>query len=126
VGSDLLTSSIFPVGHPRLFSSHPHPRGPAAGRQFRGDQVFAGNEAHLQIRGRIYDFIDPMLPCCVKVNSGNLRKDINSNRLATYTEERALLREICNSQINKRGSAFAFSASAFTNMSRSFVARSCA
>jgi hypothetical protein len=50
----------------------------------------------------IYNVFNAALPSCIKLNPGDLRKDVNRNCLVAHVEKRPTVSEVSNSQPLKR------------------------
>ena len=59
----------------------------SSGGGFRRDQIVAGNESRLQPACRVNNVFNPARPCRIKINTGNRRKDVSSNRCPAHAKE---------------------------------------
>jgi hypothetical protein len=75
---------------------------PPSGCEFGGYEVVAGKKIR-PCAGRLVDHIlNPALPCCIEINTGNFRKNIHGYRLASHAEECAKDGEVGKGQPFKR------------------------
>jgi hypothetical protein len=72
--------------------------------KLRGDQVFTRNEARPQIARLVNNVLKPPLPGRVEIDTGNCCENIDADRLAPYTKERAGFGKVGEGQACKRRS----------------------
>ena len=66
----------------------------APGGELSCYKILAGDNVRLQPRRIIYDTFNAALPSPIELNTGDLSKNIDGDRLAAHVEKRSALREV--------------------------------